>query len=261
MLLAVNKDSLLGCNYETAASMLKKTEGLVVLTVCNPNKKDSKDSEISNIKDSVGDVKAPSRPITPKPQPSPAKEVPSDPTTCEIACNQNTLIEMKLENQPIGIQVAGGSDTLVNVSLSSLFAFFSIQLKSDGIKFQTGVVIVNIIPGSIAEKDKRLQVFDQIIDINTLKMTAELSGELIQRAVKQVQSKVSWSTLRAFPSLKIDSFQVKMTIYRADPPEVDTIDVELAKKAGKNLGLGFFTSNPRGMLVTDIVRSNFRVMT
>jgi hypothetical protein len=118
MLLAVNKDSLLGCNYETAASMLKKTEGIVVLTVCNPNKKDAneKDNEPSNLKDKEVDANAPSRPITPKPQPSPAKEVPSDPTTCEIASNQNTLIEMKLENRPIGIQVAGGSDTLVNVS-------------------------------------------------------------------------------------------------------------------------------------------------
>jgi C-terminal processing protease CtpA/Prc len=58
------------------------------------------------------------------------------------------------------------------------------------IAFQTGVVIVNIVPDSLAEKDKRLQVFDQIIDINTIKITAELSSELVQRAVKQVQSKV-----------------------------------------------------------------------
>lgn len=118
MLLAVNKDSLLGCNYETAAGMLKKTEGIVVLTVCNPNKKDAneKDIETATLKDKDVDPKAPSRPITPKPQPSPAKEVPHDPTTCEIASNQNTLIEIKLENRPIGIQVAGGSDMLVNVS-------------------------------------------------------------------------------------------------------------------------------------------------
>lgn len=50
------------------------------------------------------------------------------------------------------------------------------------------------------------------------------------------------------------SLQVKMTIYRADPSDVDTIELELTKKSGKNLGLGFFTSNPRGLLVTDIVR-------
>lgn len=116
MLLAVNKDSLLGCNYETAAGMLKKTEGIVVLTVCNPNKKDSSDKDNDALKDKDADAKAPSRPVTPKPQPSPAKEIPADPATCEIASNHNTFIELKLENQPIGIQVAGGSDTLVNVS-------------------------------------------------------------------------------------------------------------------------------------------------
>jgi hypothetical protein len=44
-----------------------------------------------------------------------------------------------------------------------------------------------------------------------------------------------------------------MTIYRADPPEIETIDLELTKKSGKNLGLGLFTTNPRGLLVTDIV--------
>jgi hypothetical protein len=54
-----------------------------------------------------------------------------------------------------------------------------------------------------------------------------------------------------------------MTIYRADPNEVDTLDIELPKKPGKNLGLGFFTANPRGLLVTDIVRElilSFRVL-
>lgn len=112
MLLAVNKDSLLGCNYETAASMLKKTEGIVTLTVCNPNKKDSKDNDT---KDNEIDPNAPIRPITPLPKPSPAKEIPADPTTCEVSKNQNTLIELKLENQPIGIQVVGGCDTQVNV--------------------------------------------------------------------------------------------------------------------------------------------------
>lgn len=114
MILAVNKDSLLGCNYETAASMLKKTEGIVVLTVCNPNKKDESGKDIPD--QLVDQNKGPSRPVTPKPQPSPAKEVPADPYTCEITPNHNTIIEIKLENNPIGIQVAGGCDTLVNVS-------------------------------------------------------------------------------------------------------------------------------------------------
>ena len=42
----------------------------------------------------------------------------------------------------------------------------------------------------MAAKDKRIQVFDQIIEINSSKMTAELTGEQIQRLVKQVQTRV-----------------------------------------------------------------------
>lgn len=58
MLLAVNKDSLLGCNYETAASILKKSEGIVSLTVCNPNKKDSLSAPTDvNDKDNVSTSK------------------------------------------------------------------------------------------------------------------------------------------------------------------------------------------------------------
>ncbi|CAO1394236.1 unnamed protein product [Diamesa serratosioi] len=221
MILAVNKDSLLGCNYDAAAGMLKKTEGIVTLTVCNPNKKETKetkDSEIIKI-DAIDTVstgglsKGPSRPVTPKPEPSPAKVVPVDPYTCEIRTNDNTIIEIKLENQPIGIQVAGGCDTLVN----------------------NGAIIVNIVPDSVAAKDKRIQIFDQIIEINSSKMTAELTGEQIQRLVKQVQTRV------------------KMVIYRADPSETETIELELTRKAGKNLGIGFCTGNPKGIFVSDII--------
>lgn len=39
MILAVNKDLLIDCNYDTAATLLKRAEGIVTLTVCNPNKK------------------------------------------------------------------------------------------------------------------------------------------------------------------------------------------------------------------------------
>lgn len=38
MILAVNKDLLIDCNYDTAATLLKRAEGIVTLTVCNPNK-------------------------------------------------------------------------------------------------------------------------------------------------------------------------------------------------------------------------------
>nr|CAD7568435.1 unnamed protein product [Timema californicum] len=46
MILAVNKDSLLSSDYDSAASLLKKTEGLVTLVVCNPNKAKEEDKKM-----------------------------------------------------------------------------------------------------------------------------------------------------------------------------------------------------------------------
>ncbi|PNF36058.1 hypothetical protein B7P43_G12759 [Cryptotermes secundus] len=53
MILAVNKDTLLGSDYDSAASLLKKTEGVVTLVVCNPNKvkeeeKKAADAEVNS---------------------------------------------------------------------------------------------------------------------------------------------------------------------------------------------------------------------
>jgi hypothetical protein len=49
-----------------------------------------------------------------------------------------------------------------------------------------------------------------------------------------------------------------MTVYRSDPLETESIEIELNKKGGKNLGIGFFTTNPHGLFITDIVRFNFQ---
>lgn len=57
-----------------------------------------------------------SRPVTPKPTPSPAKEPPADPLTAAIHSNENTTIEIVAVNQPLGVIVVGGNDTHVPVS-------------------------------------------------------------------------------------------------------------------------------------------------
>lgn len=43
----------------------------------------------------------------------------------------------------------------------------------------------------MAAKDNRLKPFDQILEINGQKITPDLNGEQVQRAVKQLQQKVS----------------------------------------------------------------------
>jgi inactivation no afterpotential D protein len=115
-------------------------------------------------------------------------------------------------------------------------------------------VIVDIIPKSIADNDKRLKVFDQILEINSVKITPELNGEQVQRAVRQVQAKVSKSVYISNEKLNIEfSFQVRMVVYRADPSEVETVEVDLIKKPGKMLGLGVQVGNPKGAVVSDVV--------
>lgn len=46
---------------------------------------------------------------------------------------------------------------------------------------------------------------------------------------------------------------MKLIVYRSDPSEVDKLDIDLTKKSGKNLGLGFYVGNPKGIYITDIV--------
>uniref|UniRef100_A0A336LWP9 CSON003770 protein n=1 Tax=Culicoides sonorensis TaxID=179676 RepID=A0A336LWP9_CULSO len=220
MILAVNKDSLLGCNYETAASMLKKTEGLVTLTVCNPNKKEDKakeegaESKSNSIISTKSEIKGPSRPVTPKPQPSPAKEHHADPTTAEIHSNENTSIEIVTDKKPLGVIVVGGNDTLVT----------------------TGAVIVDILPDSVAAKDNRLKPFDQILEINGQKITPDLNGEQVQRAVKSLQQRF------------------RLIIHRSEPIETETLEIELMKKPGKYLGVGFTVGNPHGIVLSSIIK-------
>jgi hypothetical protein len=50
--------------------------------------------------------------------------------------------------------------------------------------------------------------------------------------------------------------QTKLIVFRPDPPETETVDVEIVKKSGKMLGLGFRVGNPKGVVISDIVSIN-----
>lgn len=106
------------------------------------------------------------------------------------------------------------------------------------LSFQSGVVIVQITKDGAVDKDKRLKVFDQILEINGIKLTPELTGEQVQRAIKLLQTKI------------------RFIVHRAEPSETETVEIDLTKKPGKNLGLGFFIGNPKGVVVSDIVSDN-----
>ncbi|CAD0205959.1 unnamed protein product [Chrysodeixis includens] len=177
MLLAVNRDSLLNCSYDAAAAKLKQTEGVVVLTVCTPNLKDDKDD------------------ATP---PTPPVEPPPDPATCPILPNVDQHIEINSANDVLGVQLLGGSDTLINGAAA---------------------IILDIYPNGAIAKDARLKVGDQILECNGIAITKEMAHERLCLTIKQKTAKL------------------KLLIHRPDPPRYTEVEVELSRKAGRALGL------------------------
>uniref|UniRef100_A0A1B0EVD3 Putative tight junction n=1 Tax=Lutzomyia longipalpis TaxID=7200 RepID=A0A1B0EVD3_LUTLO len=218
MILSVNSDSLLGCNYETAAGLLKKTEGLVTLKICNPNRKEERrdgsiasESRKSLDRPREDDAKLISQPVTPKSHKS-AKDMAPE-IAKEITANRESIIEIDAEKKPLGLHVVGGCDTIV----------------------KNGAVIVQIYPGGAIAKDGRLKVFDQILEVNGIKLTPEKNAEAFKKVLVQSYDKMT------------------VSVWRADPIDVQTFEVDLIKKSGKDLGIQFAEHNGHGLVISLIL--------
>jgi len=46
---------------------------------------------------------------------------------------------------------------------------------------------------------------------------------------------------------------MRLTVYRADPPETTRFEVDLIKKSGKDLGIAFTERNGGGLLISELV--------
>ncbi|KAG4076782.1 hypothetical protein HA402_009128 [Bradysia odoriphaga] len=204
MILAVNKDLLIDCNYDAAASLLKRAEGIVNLILCNPNKKDDGEESKESIK-----------PIEKEkvPEPAPVPEVPKDPATAPINVNKETVIEVNAENKPLGILVVKGDNSTV----------------------QVGASIIVIHEKGAIHKDSRFQLFDKIIEIDGKKISSETSENDLKKTFQHCYGKV------------------KMVVYRADPLDLKEMDVDVTKKSGKDLGLGFAECKGHGIYITEIM--------
>jgi len=88
MILCVNKDELLGADYDTAASVLKKSEGLLNIVVCNPGK-----AEKQAVKKDEK-PKVPPKPLI-APKPSVAARL-----TCAKSVSSTSLPPTSLESHP-----------------------------------------------------------------------------------------------------------------------------------------------------------------
>ncbi|CAH0550674.1 unnamed protein product [Brassicogethes aeneus] len=207
MILAVNKDSLVGSTYDTAANLLKRTEGLVTLVVSNPGKKDDKNSVSSAPNSGLKPSKTTSRPTTPVPEP------PVDIATCPINPGKDTTIEISTDNKGLGIFFVGGKDTLT----------------------PNGIILVEAYPGGTADKDGRLQPGDQILDVNGTPLK-DVTHQAALQALRQTLPKM------------------KMTIHRPATIEFNPIELDLAKKPGKGVGLSIKgRKGGKGAYVSDIV--------
>ncbi|KAJ1523896.1 hypothetical protein ONE63_010449 [Megalurothrips usitatus] len=221
MILAVNKDSLLGSNYDAAAQLLKETKGMVNLVVCNPNKAKQEESKGAdgklNAKGSTARSPTPTQPAVPeKPRLLDSQNVPlpSVPSRAEIS----------KEDKALGLFVVGGSDTPLGV-----------------------IIIHEIYPDGAVAKDGRLKVGDQLLEVGGPK-------DSVTHDFRSITHAKAIAALRQLPA------KVKMIVYRDDAVEKEEdifslLEVELTKKSGKGLGLSLVArKDGKGVYISDLVQ-------
>lgn len=97
-------------------------------------------------------------------------------------------------------------------------------------------MITHIYPEGAVATDNRLKIFDHICDVNGVPTHV---GAMTTLKVHQLFHTTYERT-------------VNLTVYRADPTELDKFNVEFMKKAGKELGLSL-SPNERGCTIADVV--------
>lgn len=107
-----------GVDILQAAGLLKRAEGIVTLTLCNPNKKEGeidekKDGTANGVVASDGKAGAAEEK---KPEKPPEPEKPKDPATDKIDANKDTVIEINADKKPLGVVVVKGDSSQVQVN-------------------------------------------------------------------------------------------------------------------------------------------------
>lgn len=154
--------------------MLKRAEGIVTLTLCNPNKKEDSIKGATTDEKSRATTPVPADKITDKPKtPEPAPVAPvvvQDPATAEILVNKETTIDIHAEMKPLGIVV----------------------IKGDSSTVQAGLSIIVIHDSGAVAKDNRLKVFDKLLEIDGIKLSSETSEDQIKKMFMSLHNKVRY---------------------------------------------------------------------
>ncbi|XP_065558725.1 multiple PDZ domain protein-like isoform X2 [Artemia franciscana] len=269
MILAVNQDELLGADYDTAASILKKTEGNIKVIVCNPGKKTDKEKPVE-VKKEIEKPKVPPKPVVaPKPQisrsqTSPASDFkqrsdypqqetvhprsgsPLGKTTLRThggPKKPNTIAQIisteEPPQDPATCEIKPGAETTIEINKDKLGLGLSIVGGSDTLL--GSILIHEVYPDGAAARDGRLKPGDQILEVNN-------------EDFRNVPHSKALAVLRQTPA------KVKMVVLRdegaaKDDDRYDTIEVNLMKKPGKGLGLSIVgRRNGPGVYISDVVK-------
>ncbi|XP_072380461.1 inactivation-no-after-potential D protein-like [Diabrotica undecimpunctata] len=202
MILAVNKDSLIGVTYENAASLLKNVNGVVTLIVSNPEKKEDKllstsSSAVECDDKSNKNITVPKAAVPGSRSPTPTKDPAADPLLATISEGKEVTIELVTENQLLGIFFVG---------------------KGDNYTSGYGVILIEIYQKGLAEKDQRLQPGDMIMEVNGISLR-EVTFTTASQALRETGPKV------------------RLTVYRPLQSDYTSIEINLTKKPGRGLGL------------------------
>ncbi|XP_058790086.1 uncharacterized protein LOC131663616 isoform X2 [Phymastichus coffea] len=181
MILAVNADTVMGATYDEATALLKNAEGIVTLTVCNPNQKKVAEDEAKRARGEVVEDK----PVKEEKKKEP--DAPHDPKTSPPKENKDTVIEFpKEKDKPIGFSVVGGTDTPSNA-----------------------VFILDVFPDGACGKDGRLQPGDRIVEINKVSFKAIDSEQAYQTVLRITQGPIIMTVHRG--PLAFEEFEVELT--------------------------------------------------
>ncbi|XP_037942284.1 inactivation-no-after-potential D protein-like [Teleopsis dalmanni] len=206
LLLAVNKDVTLESSYDEAVALIKRAEGIVTLIVMSLKNDETLRAE--------KEVEEKQKTEAAKVEP----EKPQEPATADVQMNKKTIIEVKIEKKPLGVIVVGGKNNYV----------------------KTGCVITHIYPEGAIAADKRLKVFDHILEVNSVQVNC---AEMTTLKVHQLFH------------TKYDN-TVTFQVYRADPPEFEKFNIDFLKKPGKEFGLSL-TENERGCTISELTPTGY----
>ncbi|XP_047738798.1 LOW QUALITY PROTEIN: multiple PDZ domain protein-like [Hyalella azteca] len=214
MILMVNKQELVGADYETATAVLRRAEGLIDMWVANGAR--CRDE----LPVSGGTPAPPSAPRTPAKKEKPViMKPPPNPATAPIKPGEETTIEIPKEKMGLGLSIVGGSDTLLGA-----------------------ILIHEVYPDGAAAQDGRLRPGDQILEVSGQNFRA-ITHQRALSVLRQTPAKVQMVVYReegAGGAREEELYEV--------------ISVHLTKKQGKGLGLSIVgRKNGPGVFISDLV--------